>query len=150
MDLNEALSIVELAIERSSQNMVARAIQVDPSVLSRWRKQTTVPQGETKARIIRYAEDLQRHRLSGTRGRVRETPKATTVEQAITVAQHEQAKWIREFAARVLEASARELRAASANQALGAFVTAAELDGDERDINDMQDVATGKKKRKTS
>lgn len=56
MNLEQAQPLVEAAVAKASQNMIAKEIGVDSAALSRWLRQMTVPTGKSKARIIEWAE----------------------------------------------------------------------------------------------
>ena len=59
VDLDQALPVIERAIGRASQSVVAERIGVDPSVLSRWRSGDTQPTGKGRERVLAWAESQQ-------------------------------------------------------------------------------------------
>ena len=58
MDTPTALARVAVESQRSSRALVAEAIGVDPSVVSRWIAGESRPTGKTRLRLIRWAEEL--------------------------------------------------------------------------------------------
>lgn len=126
MTLSEALSLVWQESARSSQADVARAIGVAPSALTLW-KGGTVPKGQRRAKLLAWAEAIERSKpttpLAGnirvgfqmtgdltTAARESATP-YNGVDAVVRAGIAEQTRWVREFAARVLEASAAQIRA---------------------------------------
>jgi hypothetical protein len=55
MDLERALEIVWIEVERRGQNRVADLLSVASSTLTKWRKGSR-PEGDVKARVIGFAE----------------------------------------------------------------------------------------------
>lgn len=58
MDLDAALEVVWSEVARRGQNSVARALGVSKGTPTKWRKGAR-PEGDTKARVIQFAEQVR-------------------------------------------------------------------------------------------
>lgn len=165
MDIDRAFHILWQETLRSSQARVADEIGVSPSVLSSWKKGSK-PEGENREKLFVWAEQRPARRVAEpstapyNSGLEASMPAslvafysgvavgmASSVRNILASAVQEQDSLIAH-----LNSMARDENftlPARANSSTVDFVTPAELDEDDREINDMQDVATGKKKRKT-
>lgn len=117
MNVQDALARVWQEAERSSQGRVADRIGVQRSALSRW-KQGDIPQGESREKLLAWAESLPERAVRPVDPPTPPTPSPASearalldpVAQLVAEGQAEQAAWVLEFAARLLEAGAKRLR----------------------------------------
>lgn len=113
MDLSRALELVNQALAGTSQERLAKAIDVDSSVISRWRSGKTVPAGEGREKIFAWAnQQLAAKEMQQNA----EQPAAHSPHQNRHFRElHEKASaetrlWLAQFMLDTLEANMRDLR----------------------------------------
>ncbi|MBY0490661.1 MAG: hypothetical protein K2R93_12535 [Gemmatimonadaceae bacterium] len=121
MDLEQAIALVLAEAKRTGNNAVARRLEVANGTVSKW-KGGKRPEGEVRGRVFAFAEELARRfesaglggdvrigvRVSGALDPVppRVAPPVDPVEAVVQEGQRELSRWAKDFAARLLRASA--------------------------------------------
>lgn len=136
MDIEELRSAVQSALKRmSAERIAAEAGSITAkSVLNFSSGDVKTPRHDQRQALEAFVQSQAANRgPSNTRGRVIKRNHPGLIEGVIRDGQEEQVRWVREFAARVLEASARQLRAMPTD------ISVEELEDDDRAIDRLED-----------